>query len=109
MVGTSREGWKAHIPRACCLRSHSASTKSGLPLLDNVSRKLGTVSGTDVLRLVRHSVGDESYITRLTHHGRLALELIRDAITDIYRVYVRSKTGAMVPIRALAQAQLIQG
>jgi hydrophobic/amphiphilic exporter-1 (mainly G- bacteria), HAE1 family len=33
----------------------------------------------------------------------------RDAITDIYRVYVRSKTGAMVPIRALAQARLVQG
>ena len=32
----------------------------------------------------------------------------RDAIEDIYRVYVRSSTGAMVPIRALAQARLIQ-
>jgi hydrophobic/amphiphilic exporter-1 (mainly G- bacteria), HAE1 family len=34
---------------------------------------------------------------------------VRDAITDIYRVYVRSKTGAMVPIRAVAQARVIQG
>jgi len=33
----------------------------------------------------------------------------RDTIEDIYRVYVRSSTGAMVPIRALAQARLIQG
>jgi HAE1 family hydrophobic/amphiphilic exporter-1 len=33
----------------------------------------------------------------------------RDAIEDIYRVYVRSSTGAMVPIRALAQARLVQG
>ena len=33
----------------------------------------------------------------------------RDAIDDIYRVYVRGNTGAMVPIRALAQARLIQG
>ncbi|HTR85721.1 MAG TPA: multidrug efflux RND transporter permease subunit [Reyranella sp.] len=33
----------------------------------------------------------------------------RDAIDDIYRVYVRSAAGAMVPIRALAQAKLVQG
>ena len=32
----------------------------------------------------------------------------RDAIEDIYRVYVRSSAGAMVPMRALAQARLIQ-
>lgn len=33
----------------------------------------------------------------------------RDTIEDIYRVNVRSSTGAMVPIRALAQAHLVQG
>ena len=33
----------------------------------------------------------------------------RDAIEDIYRVYVRSSAGAMVPMRALAQARLVQG
>src|SRR5262249_13012705 len=33
----------------------------------------------------------------------------RDAIEDIYRVYVRGSGGAMVPIRALAQARLVQG
>ena len=33
----------------------------------------------------------------------------RDAIEDIYRVYVRNAAGTMVPIRALAQARLVQG
>ncbi len=33
----------------------------------------------------------------------------RNAIDDIYRIYVRSKSGAMVPIRALAEARLVQG
>ncbi|SJZ69531.1 hydrophobic/amphiphilic exporter-1, HAE1 family [Enhydrobacter aerosaccus] len=33
----------------------------------------------------------------------------RDAIDDIYRVYVRNSAGAMVPIRAVAQARLVQG
>jgi HAE1 family hydrophobic/amphiphilic exporter-1 len=32
----------------------------------------------------------------------------RDRIEDIYRVYVRGSGGAMVPIRALAQARLVQ-
>jgi HAE1 family hydrophobic/amphiphilic exporter-1 len=33
----------------------------------------------------------------------------RDAIEDIYRVYVRNAAGTMVPIRAVAQAKLVQG
>jgi HAE1 family hydrophobic/amphiphilic exporter-1 len=33
----------------------------------------------------------------------------RDAIEDIYRVYVRTASGSMVPIRAIAQARLVQG
>jgi HAE1 family hydrophobic/amphiphilic exporter-1 len=33
----------------------------------------------------------------------------RDAIDDIYRVYVRTSAGTMVPIRAVAQAKLVQG
>ena len=33
----------------------------------------------------------------------------RDTIEDIYRVYVRNSAGTMVPIRALAQAKLVQG
>jgi HAE1 family hydrophobic/amphiphilic exporter-1 len=33
----------------------------------------------------------------------------RNSIEDIYRIYVRSSGGGMVPIRALAQARLVQG
>ena len=33
----------------------------------------------------------------------------RDAIEDIYRVYVRNNVGTMVPVRTLAQARLVQG
>ena len=32
----------------------------------------------------------------------------RDAVEDIYRVYVRGSAGNMVPIRALAQARLVE-
>ncbi len=34
---------------------------------------------------------------------------LRERIDDIYRVYVRNAQGAMVPIRALAEAKLVQG
>src|SRR5205085_5828120 len=33
----------------------------------------------------------------------------RDRIDDIYRIYVRNSRGEMVPIRALAEAKLVQG
>jgi HAE1 family hydrophobic/amphiphilic exporter-1 len=33
----------------------------------------------------------------------------RNQVDDIYRVYVRNAKGAMVPMRALAQARLVQG
>jgi hydrophobic/amphiphilic exporter-1 (mainly G- bacteria), HAE1 family len=33
----------------------------------------------------------------------------RKSVDDIYRIYVRNAKGAMVPIRALAQARLVQG
>ena len=34
---------------------------------------------------------------------------LRDRIDDIYRIYVRNAQGAMVPIRALAEAKIVQG
>ena len=33
----------------------------------------------------------------------------RESVEDIYRVYVRNEQGAMIPMRALAQARLVQG
>ena len=33
----------------------------------------------------------------------------RKSVDDIYRIYVRNAQGAMVPMRALAQARLVQG
>jgi len=33
----------------------------------------------------------------------------RESVEDIYRIYVRNEQGAMIPMRALAQARLVQG
>src|SRR3954468_6030178 len=72
------------------------------------------VKVTDIFNALQSTLGG-FYINDFNLFGRTwqvnvqAEAPFRDAIEDIYRVYVRSSTGAMVPIRALAQARLIQG
>src|SRR5437660_4250415 len=69
---------------------------------------------TDIFNALQSTLGG-FYINDLNLFGRTwqvniqAEARFRDAIEDIYRVYVRSSAGAMVPIRALAQARLVQG
>src|SRR5216684_2562260 len=72
------------------------------------------VKVTDVFNALQSTLGG-FYINDFNLFGRTwqvnvqAEAPFRDAVEDIYRVYVRSATGGMVPIRALAQARLIQG
>jgi HAE1 family hydrophobic/amphiphilic exporter-1 len=69
---------------------------------------------TDVFNALQSTLGG-FYINDFNLFGRTwqvnvqAEAPFRDAIEDIYRIYVRSSTGGMVPIRALAQARLVQG
>ncbi|HEY4469581.1 MAG TPA: efflux RND transporter permease subunit, partial [Stellaceae bacterium] len=69
---------------------------------------------TDIFNALQSTLGG-FYINDLNLFGRTwqvnvqAEARFRDAIEDIYRIYVRGSRGAMVPIRALAQARLIQG
>ncbi len=72
------------------------------------------VKVSDVFNALQSTLGG-FYINDFNLFGRTwqvnvqAEARFRDAVEDIYRVYVRSSTGGMVPIRALAQARLIQG
>src|SRR5918912_3131922 len=72
------------------------------------------VKVSDIFNALQSTLGG-FYINDFNLFGRTwqvniqADSRFRDAIEDIYRVYVRSRTGAMVPIRALAQARLVQG
>ena len=72
------------------------------------------VKVSDVFNALQSTFGG-FYINDLNLFGRTwqvnvqAEAPFRDTIDDIYRVYVRSNTGAMVPIRALAQARLTPG
>jgi HAE1 family hydrophobic/amphiphilic exporter-1 len=72
------------------------------------------VKVTDIFNALQSTLGG-FYINDFNLFGRTwqvnvqAEAPFRNAIEDIYRVYVRGNTGAMVPIRALAQARLVQG
>src|SRR5438477_8452432 len=72
------------------------------------------VKVSDIFNALQSTLGG-FYVNDLNLFGRTwqvnvqAEARFRDAVEDIYRVYVRSNTGAMVPIRTLAQARLVQG
>src|SRR5581483_217923 len=72
------------------------------------------VKVSDVFNALQSTLGGY-YINDFNLFGRTwqvnvqAEARFRDAIDDIYRVYVRNSAGTMVPIRSIAQARLVQG
>ena len=69
---------------------------------------------SDVFNALESTLGG-FYVNNFNLFGRVwqvnvqADTRFRDKIDDIYRVYVRNAKGTMVPIRAIAQAYLVQG
>ena len=69
---------------------------------------------TDIFNALQSTLGG-FYVNDFNLFGRTwqvnvqAEASFRNQIDDIYRIYVRGKAGAMVPVRALAQARLTQG
>jgi HAE1 family hydrophobic/amphiphilic exporter-1 len=69
---------------------------------------------TDVFNALQSTLGG-FYVNDFNVFGRTwqvniqAETPFRNSIEDIYRIYVRSDQGAMIPIRALAQARQVQG
>ena len=83
----------------------------------DVDRQKAQVLGvkvSDVFNALQSTLGG-FYVNDFNLFGRTwqvnvqAEAPFRDTVEDIYRIYVRGGTGAMVPIRALAQARLVQG
>jgi len=72
------------------------------------------VKVSDIFNALQSTLGG-FYINDFNLFGRTwqvnvqAESQFRNAIEDIYRTYVRGSSGGMVPIRALAQARLVQG
>ncbi|MBV8411164.1 MAG: multidrug efflux RND transporter permease subunit [Alphaproteobacteria bacterium] len=72
------------------------------------------VKVSDIFNALQSTLGGY-YINDFNLFGRTwqvnieSEQKFRDAVEDIYRVYVRNSAGAMVPVRTLAQAKLVQG
>jgi hydrophobic/amphiphilic exporter-1 (mainly G- bacteria), HAE1 family len=69
---------------------------------------------TDIFNALQSTLGSY-YVNDFNVFGRTwqvnvqAETPFRDNVDDIYRIYVRNAQGGMVPIRALAEAKLVQG
>jgi HAE1 family hydrophobic/amphiphilic exporter-1 len=69
---------------------------------------------TDIFNALQSTLGSY-YVNDFNVFGRTwqvniqAETTFRDRVDDIYRIYVRNAEGQMVPIRALAEAKLVQG
>jgi HAE1 family hydrophobic/amphiphilic exporter-1 len=83
----------------------------------NVDRDKAQTLGvhiTDIFNALQSTLGG-FYVNDFNEFGRTwqvniqAETPFRTSVEDIYRVYVRSNTGAMIPIRALAEARTVQG
>ena len=83
----------------------------------NVDRNKAQVLGvavSDLFNALQSTIG-RFYVNQFNLFGRVwqvnmqADAPFRSEIDDIFNVYVRSKTGAMVPIRVLGEPQIVQG
>jgi multidrug efflux pump len=69
---------------------------------------------TDIFNALQSTLGS-FYVNDFNVFGRTwqvnvqAETQFRDNVEDIYRIYVRNAQGGMVPMRALAEAKLVQG
>ena len=83
----------------------------------NVDRNKAQVLGVGVADLFnalqstigRYFVNDFNLFGRIWQVNLQADAPFRREIDDIFNVYVRSKTGAMVPVRVLSEPEIVQG
>ncbi|MGC2223697.1 MAG: efflux RND transporter permease subunit, partial [Methylocella sp.] len=82
--------------------------------IDRDKAQILGVKITDIFNALQSTLGSY-YINDFNVFGRTwqvnvqADTPFRDKVDDIYRIYVRNAQGGMVPIRALAEAKLVQG
>ena len=82
--------------------------------IDRDKAQILGVKITDIFSALQSTLGS-FYINDFNVFGRTwqvnvqAETPFRDKVDDIYRIYVRNAQGGMVPIRALAEAKLVQG
>ena len=99
---------------AATTRPRSAADTPQIYLdIDRDKTQVLGVKVSDVFNALQSTLGG-FYVNDFNLFGRTwqvnvqAEAPFRDRIDDIYRIYVRNSSGAMVPIRALAQARTVQ-
>jgi HAE1 family hydrophobic/amphiphilic exporter-1 len=99
---------------AAVFSTYAADTPQVHLDIDRDKAQVLGVKVSDVFNALQSTLGG-FYVNDFNLFGRTwqvniqADSRFRDAIEDIYRVYVRTSAGTMVPIRAIAQARLVQG
>ncbi len=99
---------------AGALTTFAADTPQIFLEIDRDKAQILGVQVSDVFAALQSTIGS-LYVNDFNLFGRTwqvnvqADARFRGSIDDIYRVYVRSSSGAMVPVRAFTQARLVQG
>src|SRR6185437_10453118 len=94
--------------------TYSADTPQVYLNIDRDKAQVLGVKITDIFNALQSTLGGY-YVNDFNLFGRVwqvnieAEAPFRDRIGDIYRIYVRNAAGAMVPLRALVKAKLVQG
>jgi hydrophobic/amphiphilic exporter-1 (mainly G- bacteria), HAE1 family len=94
--------------------TYAANTPQIYLDIDRDKAQVLGVQITDIFNALQSTLGSY-YVNDFNVFGRTwqvniqAETPFRNQVDDIYRIYVRNRVGTMVPIRALAQAKLVQG
>src|SRR5262249_294112 len=94
--------------------TYAADTPQAYLELDRDKGQVLGIKITDVFNALQSTLGS-FYVNDFNVFGRTwqvnvqAETPFRDNIGDIYRIYVRNGQGGMVPLRAVAEAKLVQG
>ena len=94
--------------------TYAADTPQIYLEIDRDKAQVLGVKITDIFNALQSTLGS-FYVNDFNVFGRTwqvnvqAETQFRDNIDDIYQIYVRNAQGGMVPIRALAEAKLVQG
>jgi HAE1 family hydrophobic/amphiphilic exporter-1 len=94
--------------------TYAADTPQIYLEIDRDKAQVLGVKITDIFNALQSTLGS-FYVNDFNVFGRTwqvnvqAETQFRDNIDDIYQIYVRNVQGGMVPIRALAEAKLVQG
>jgi HAE1 family hydrophobic/amphiphilic exporter-1 len=94
--------------------TYAADTPQIYLQIDRDKAQVLGVKISDIFNALQSTLGSY-YVNDFNVFGRTwqvnlqAETSFRDRIDDIYRIYVRNAQGGMVPMRALAEAKLVQG